>query len=55
MEKYLHYNTMGIMHTGTVTIVVVSMCDVYHNFTSHVDKFEVYNSELILFNILSTS
>jgi len=54
MKKRLYHSTNCIMHTGTVNIAVVSMYDVHHNFASHVDKFEVYNSELILFNILST-
>ena len=55
MIKGLHYKTEDIMHTDTDIIVVVSMYGVHHNFTSHTDKFEVYNSDLILFSILSLS
>ena len=59
-EKYLNEkksdrSTKDIMHTGTVTIAVVSMYNVHQKFTTHVDKFAVYNSVSILFNILSIS
>jgi len=39
---------MDIMYTDSDTIDVISMYGVYHNFTYHVDKYEVYNSDLIL-------
>jgi len=35
------------MHNDPDTIDIISMYVVYHNFTYHVDKFEVYNSDLI--------
>jgi len=43
------------MHTDPDTIAVVSTYGVHHKFTSHMDKFVVYNSDLILLNILSLS
>jgi len=48
MFKFLHYNPMDRMHTDPDTIDVISMYGVYHNFTYHVDKYEVHNSDLIL-------
>ena len=35
------------MHTDSDTIVLVSMYGVHQNFTYHVERFEVYNSDLM--------
>jgi hypothetical protein len=43
------------MPTEPDTIAIVSKYGVHHKFTSHMDKFVLYNSDLILFNILSLS
>jgi hypothetical protein len=51
MINCLHYNTKDTMHTDPDIIALVTIYDVYQNFAYHVDKYDLYNSDLILVNM----